>query len=150
MERQIKTGIKLKQRQYINTLPFADDQILIQEKEDNLQQSVYTLHNISKEYNFKISIQKTKVMAFKGKFPIRTKIVIDNNILEQVSHFNYLGNEITYMQEKDIHNKLNKFSSVCGTLRRALKTKTRKTTQMKFYKVMALPVQLYGSETWDH
>jgi hypothetical protein len=27
-------------------------------------------------------------------------------------------------------------------------TKTRKTTQMKFYKVMALPVLLYGSETW--
>jgi hypothetical protein len=87
-------------------------------------------------------------MAFKGKFPIRTKIVIDNNILEQVSHFNYLGNEITHMQEKDIHNKLNKFSSVRGALRRALKTKTRKTTQTKFYKVMALPVQLYGSEAW--
>jgi hypothetical protein len=39
-------------------------------------------------------------MAFKGKFPIRTKIIIDNNILEQVSRFNYLGNEIIYMQEK--------------------------------------------------
>jgi hypothetical protein len=48
-------------------------------------------------------------MAFKGKFPIRTKIIIDNNILEQVSYFSYWGNEITYMQEKDIHNKLNKF-----------------------------------------
>jgi hypothetical protein len=89
---QIKTGIKLKQKQHINTSLFADDQILIQDKEDNLQQSVYTLHNISKEYNFKISIKKTKVMVFKGKFPIRTKIVIDNNILEQVSHLNYLGN----------------------------------------------------------
>jgi hypothetical protein len=33
---QIKTGIKLKQRQYIITLLFADDQILIQDKEDNL------------------------------------------------------------------------------------------------------------------
>jgi hypothetical protein len=52
------------------------------------------------------------------------------------------------MQEKDIHNKLNKFSSICGTLRRTLKTKTKKTTQIKFYKVMALPVLLYGSETW--
>jgi hypothetical protein len=86
-------------------------------------------------------------MAFKGKFPIRTKTIIDN-ILEQVSNFNYLCNERTYMQEKDIHNKLNKFSSLCGTLRRTLKTKTRKTTQMKFYKVMALPVLLYGSEAW--
>jgi hypothetical protein len=52
------------------------------------------------------------------------------------------------MQEKDIHNKLYKFSSVCGKLRRTFKTKTGKTTQMKFYKVMALPVLLYGRETW--
>jgi hypothetical protein len=52
------------------------------------------------------------------------------------------------MQEKDIHNKLNKFSSLCGTLRRTLKTKTRKATQIKFYKLMALPVLLYGSGTW--
>jgi hypothetical protein len=72
---------------------------------------------------------------------------IFDNILEQVSHFNYLGIEITYMQDKDIHNKLNKFSRKCGTLRRILKIKTRKTTQMKFYKVMALPALLYGSET---
>jgi hypothetical protein len=45
----------------------------------------------------------------------------------------------------NIRTKLNKFSSVCGTLRRTLKTKTRKTTEMKFYKVMALPVL---RETW--
>jgi hypothetical protein len=145
---QIKTGIKLKQRQYTNTLLFADDQILIQDREDNLQQYVYTLHNLSKEYNLKTSIQKTKVMAFKGKFPIITKIITDNNILEEVSHFNYWDNEITYMQEKDMHNKLNKFCSVRGTLGRTSKTKTRKTNQITFYKVMALPVQLYGSETW--
>jgi hypothetical protein len=34
---QIKTGIKLKQRQYMNTLLFADDHILIQDKYDNVQ-----------------------------------------------------------------------------------------------------------------
>jgi hypothetical protein len=31
-------------------------------------------------------------MAFKGRDPVRTKIVIDNKIIEQVSSFNYLGN----------------------------------------------------------
>lgn len=38
-------------------------------------------------------------MAFKDKFPITTKVIIDNCIWEQVSHFIYLGNEITYMQK---------------------------------------------------
>ena len=31
-------------------------------------------------------------MAFKGRDPVRTKIVIDNKTIEQVSSFNYLGN----------------------------------------------------------
>ena len=35
-----------------------------------------------------------KAMAFKGGDPIRTKIVIDNKIIEQVNSFNYLGNTV--------------------------------------------------------
>ena len=33
-------------------------------------------------------------MAFRGRDPYRTKIVIDNKIIEQVNSFNYLGNMI--------------------------------------------------------
>lgn len=35
-------------------------------------------------------------MTFKGKYPIRSKIVIDNNIVERVSQFNYLGWDIGF------------------------------------------------------
>jgi hypothetical protein len=31
-------------------------------------------------------------MAFRGRDPVRTKIVIDNEIIEKVNSFNYLGN----------------------------------------------------------
>ena len=44
-------------------------------------------------------------MAFKGRDPMTTKIVIDNNIIEQVNLFNYLGNMISYEGELDIDNK---------------------------------------------
>jgi hypothetical protein len=37
---------------------------------------------------------------------------------------------------------------MCGTIKRALINKTRKDTQLKFYKVMAAPVLLYGCENW--
>jgi len=47
-------------------------------------------------------------MAFKGRDPVRTKIVIDNKIMEQVHLFNYLG-IIPYEVELDIDNKLNNF-----------------------------------------
>jgi len=49
-------------------------------------------------------------MAFKGRDPVRTKIVLDNKIIEQVSLFNYLGNMISYEGELDIDNKLPYFS----------------------------------------
>jgi len=39
------------------------------------------------------------------------------------------------------------FQRICGTIRKHL-NKTRTVTQMKFYKVVARPTLLYGSETW--
>jgi hypothetical protein len=48
-------------------------------------------------------------MAFEGKHPRRFKIVIDNNVIEQVSHFNYLGCDVSYKYDADLQIKLNKF-----------------------------------------
>jgi hypothetical protein len=56
------------------------------------------------EYGLNISLQKTKLMAFKGRDPVRTKIVIDNKIIEQTDLFNYLGN-MSYEGELDFDNK---------------------------------------------
>jgi hypothetical protein len=41
-------------------------------------------------------------MAFKGRDPVRTKIVIDNKIIEQKKSFNCLGNMISYEKELDL------------------------------------------------
>jgi len=46
-------------------------------------------------------------MAFKGRDPVRTKIVIDNKTIEQINLFNCLGNMTSYEGELDIDNKLN-------------------------------------------
>lgn len=39
--------------------------------------------------NLKSRLKKTKSMAFKGKYPVRSEIVLDNNTSEQVGHFKY-------------------------------------------------------------
>jgi len=46
---------------------------------------------MSKDYNLKIYTDKTKIMAFKGKHLVRSKIEIDWSILEQVKQFNLFG-----------------------------------------------------------
>jgi len=48
-------------------------------------------------------------MAFKGRDTVRTKIVIDNKIIEEVILFNSLGNIVSYEGELDIDNNLNNF-----------------------------------------
>ena len=55
-------------------------------------------------------------MALKGRDPIRTKIVIDNKIIEQVNMFNYLGNMIYYEKELDIDNELHNYLKITGIL----------------------------------
>jgi len=47
-------------------------------------------------------------MTFKRRDRVRSKIVIDNKITEQVNYFNYLGNLIPYEKEVDIDTKLNR------------------------------------------
>jgi hypothetical protein len=43
---------------------------------------------------------------------------------------------------------LHKFQNIFGTIRRNLKKKTRKDTQLEFYKTMAVSVLMYGREAW--
>ena len=78
---------------------------------------------------------------------MHSKIEIDSLILEQVKQFNYLGCELIIDGEPDFDKKINRFHRICGTIRKHLK-KIHTDTQMKFYKVVARPTLLYGSETW--
>ena len=55
-------------------------------------------------------------MAFKGRDPVRTKIIIDNKIIEQVNMFNYLGNMIPYEKELAIDNKLHNYLKITRIL----------------------------------
>jgi hypothetical protein len=74
--------------------------------------------------------------------------MINNKIIEQVKNFNYLGCDIPYNYDDDLQNELHKFQYMCGAIKRTLINKTRKDTQLKFYKIMEVPVLLYGCENW--
>jgi hypothetical protein len=46
-----------------------------------------------------ISTEKTKIMAFCGKEPVPSKICLNNNILERVNEFKYLGYKSSFVGE---------------------------------------------------
>jgi hypothetical protein len=106
LKNKINSRIKLTNNVIVNMLLFADDLVILQENKENLQKRMYELKKISNIYNFKIYTTKTKVMAFRGKYPIQSKIISDNNsIIEQVSNFNYLGCNVTYKYDEDLNQK---------------------------------------------
>ena len=99
---RVTSGIQLNKSICMGSLLYADDIVLIQENEDDLQRAMFQLQEVAREYSLTISVRKTKTMAFKGKYPVRTKIVINNSTLEQVSRFKYLGCAVSYESEYDI------------------------------------------------
>ena len=108
----IHGNIQLSTNSTLDTLLYADDQVLLANTEDELQYSVHHLNVIAQNFNMEISTVKTKVMAFQGKMPIRSKICIGNSILEQVSSFKYLGYHLTYQAKQDIPQKIQSFNNV--------------------------------------
>jgi hypothetical protein len=58
--------------------------------EDSLQKLIYQLFKAVSTYALTLSAAKTKILPLKGKDLVRAKIVT-NNIIEQVTIFNYLG-----------------------------------------------------------
>jgi hypothetical protein len=89
-------------------------------KNDNilLKLIICILNQMSKDYNLKISTDKTKIMAFKGKHLVHAKIEVDGSILEQVKQFNYLECELSLDGEPDFDKKINRFQRICGTIRK--------------------------------
>jgi len=145
--KELKTSKYFKELIF-NTLLFADDQCIISDTEDNLQKAVYSLYNKSKEFNLEIATNKTKVFGFVGTDHLRAKIIINDEILEQVNQFTYLGCSLSYQCSNDVEFKLAKFLQLIGTIKKTIFKKVRTETVLKLYNTLILPTFLYGSENW--
>ncbi|XP_065211066.1 uncharacterized protein LOC135839116 [Planococcus citri] len=114
---------------HVNTLLFADDQVVFADNEGDLQRELYNLQKVADKYGMRISSSKTKVMDVEGKEPIRSKIVVNGLPVEQVRSLKYLG--------------------VSGAINRAIPPrKVRAETQIRTYNMLARQMLLYGSKTW--
>ena len=74
--------------------------------EDNTLKLVKILVKLTWDYNLPILTQKLKVMAIRGPDSIRSKIVINNNILVGINHLKYLGNMNSNTNELKVNYKI--------------------------------------------
>ena len=95
-----------------------------------------------------IATKKAKVFGFVGADHLRTKIIINDETLDEVTQFTYLGCSISYQFSNGVESKLAKFLQSIGTIKRTIFKKVRKETILKIYNTLVLPTFLYGSENW--
>ncbi len=81
----------------INSLLYADDIILLSSSEKGLQNSLDILDKFCTSWKLEVNKQKSKVIVFNsnGKTYIN-KFTFDNNTLETVKSYCYLGITISY------------------------------------------------------
>ena len=87
---EAQVGIKIARRN-VNNLKYADGTTLMAESKEELKSLLMRVKEVSEESGLKLSIQKTKIMAFS---PITSR-QIDGETMETVTDFIFLGSKIT-------------------------------------------------------
>ena len=113
-------------------LPFEDFTILMATSEDDLQTMAHHLNLIAIKYKMTISSTKTKSMAMWGNHIQRIKIVINDNIIEQVTDFKYLGYCISEYKS-DLEDILRTYNKINRALWRHFGKQMNKETKLRNY-----------------
>ncbi len=91
LQADINAGITIDQLS-IYLLLFADDAVLISESAEGLQSSMNNLFEYCTKWNITVNVEKTKIVIFhKGRLKKGYRWVYNNNPIEIVNNFNYLG-----------------------------------------------------------
>lgn len=147
--RKVKHGYRLG-RHLLKIVCFADDAALLADTEDGLQWLLQAFKSEAEELNMKISIKKTKSMVI-SREPRRCKLVVDDNIIEQVSDFSYLGVKISSWGNLAgvVREQVNKSARVAGALNSLIWRNQFMTSQCKVrvYKTCVRPIMTYAVET---
>ena len=134
----------------INNLRFEHDIVLIAENSEDLQTLVDKVFRASSDYGLKINIQKAEVQVI-SKRKQTINININNNKLNQVENFVYLGGNIAEDGTcgEDVKTRVRKAGAAFQRLNNIWTSKNiSKQTQMQLYQSLILSILLYRADTW--
>jgi hypothetical protein len=140
-------GVQIGGRRLTN-LQYADDIVLLTNSEEELQMLMERLDRTGKKYGMQINTGKTKVMT---TTETKCTIRIDQEELEQVDRFTYLGSTINEDSDCgiEIRVRLAKGYAVATDLKKIWKSHDiTNTTKIKLWRTLVWPVAIYGCESW--
>ena len=112
---------------------------------DNIFPGYNHLNIIATKYKMTISSTKTKSMAMWGNHIQGVKIVINDNIIEQVTDFKYLGYRISEYGSR-LEDKLQTYDKIIGAIRRHFGKQMNKETKLRIHNITAKAALKFGSE----
>ena len=133
----------------VNNLRYADDTALLADSSQHLQQLMNAAKAGSEEKGLSINVRKTKTMVVSKNEEAITSILVENEVLEQLDLFKYLGQLITPdgKNEKEIRARMAK-----GRFKKMYKLFESKqlSTKLKLRLINCYvhSILLYGCETW--
>ena len=143
---ETQAGITIARRN-INNLRYADDTTLMAESEEELKSLLPKVKEESEKVGLKLNIQKTKIIA---SSPI-ISWQIDEETIETVRDFIFLGNKITVDGDRslEIKRRLLLGRKGMGNLDSILKSRDiTLPTKVHLVKAMVFPVVMYGCKSW--
>ena len=143
---EAQAGIKIAGRN-INNLRYADDTILMTEREEELKSLLTKVKEKSEKAGLKLNIQKTKIMA---SGPI-TSWQIDGETEETVTDFILGGPKITV--DGDCSHEIKRCLSLGRKAMTNLDSILKKRditlpTKVHLVKAVVFPVVTYGCKSW--
>ena len=144
-------GMKWTDAKDLDDLDFADDLALLADLTADLQQKTNNLTHFAAQTGLEINVDKTKTMYIASND--NTPITINNEPLEQVEDFIYLGSLINpkHGSSADIKARLNKANGAFSMLKTVWRSnKYSERTKLRIYNSNVKTVLLYGSECWKY
>jgi len=136
---EFQVGLQIGGRMITN-IRNADDIILLATSETELQELMDRLDRVSRKYSLLINVDKTKVMASDS---IACRILIQNELLEQVDTFPYFGSLITEDGEctTGFRTRLNRSQAIGASLQKIWKSHSIPiSTKIRLMKALVWPV----------
>uniref|UniRef100_H3ASA6 Reverse transcriptase domain-containing protein n=1 Tax=Latimeria chalumnae TaxID=7897 RepID=H3ASA6_LATCH len=134
----------------IEDLLFADDTAFVFNSPDELQNMMNKFSDACTKFSMVISIKKT-VVTSQGT-NISPKIYVNNEALDNVDHFCYLGSTLTssLSLDRELDVRIGKASVTFGRLTSCVWNNKLLTlnTKVSIYQACVLSTLLYGCESW--
>jgi hypothetical protein len=133
-------------------IDFADDAVMLAETVELLVASLEALDQEAKPLGLQISWIKTKIQAFDDCLSNTLSVSVCGENVEVLSSFTYLGSVIDSSGgcDSDVSRRMGLASGAMESLDRSIwcSRNLSKKTKIRVFKILILPVLLYGSETW--